>query len=176
MRKWTFLVAISMFGMLGGCGKPGDAAQDSVETPFNPARCLVGLEVTAGDGVKMPAGACVTSPNKAFALVMQPSGALEVLPVAPNGSPGKPLWTTGSRGPGPGEALGLFQSDGNLVVYSRRNDAWLWNSGSTTPVTDYRLDVTDQGELVIRLSKGGAAWSSRSGLATPSPAAKAPAS
>jgi hypothetical protein len=174
MRKWTFLVAISMLGALGGCGKPGDAVPESVETPFNLAQCLNGLEVTAGDGVKMPPGACMSSPNKAFALVMQPSGALEVLPVAPNGTPGKPVWTTGSRIPSPGDASTVFQSDGNLVVYNRRTNAPIWNAASTAPLGDYQLDLTDQGELVIRHAKGEAIWSSKSGLAAPSPATKAP--
>ena len=165
--------AIAATALLAGCSEGGtDLAPDLTRLKFSLDRCARGVDLTAGEGDRMPAGACLASPNGAYALLMQPSGTLELAPVIA-GAPGKPVWTAGGRAAEPGSATAQFQSDGNLIVYERidgPDTQVLWSSGSTAPLGDFHFGLTDQGELVIRDAAGQALWSSKTGLAAPQPA------
>jgi hypothetical protein len=173
LRK-MFMATAATLALLAGCDRERpDDVSDVLSAPFDLAKCVPGLEVTAGDGVQIPATGCVASPAKAYVMVMQPLGSLEVMPLTPEGRPGAPAWTSSTRGASPGSALGLFQSDGNLVIYDQPIGKLLWNSGSVAPLGDFQLALTDLGEIIIRPSNGQPVWSSKTGL--PAPAGGTPA-
>ncbi len=65
-----------------------------------------------------------------------------------------PVWTSGVAGARPNSAVGVFQPDGNLVVYDQPDNRPIWNSASVHPIGDYRLEVADQGEILIRPRPG----------------------
>ena len=91
---------------------------------------------------QLEAGARLSSPDGACALVLRADGALELRATARPGAP--PLWT-GEAVRGRAAHLRM-QPDGNLVVYGVGGAA-LWASG--TRGAGLRLEVRDGGELVI---------------------------
>ena len=128
---------------------------------FSLASCANGI---AG-GTPLPIGRCVASPSKTYVLVMSANGALDLAPVKPNGSPGAPIWTSGSRASAPRSAAGVFQTDGNLVIYDQPGSHPIWNSMSSGPLGTYRLELSDAGEVKILDAARKTLWSSRTGHA-----------
>jgi hypothetical protein len=162
LRKLWIVGIAAALGINAACSRePEDAP--FTKLPFNVARCLSGLAVAQGEVIQIPPGGCIASPKRTYALLMQPSGSLELIPVDTRGSPGKAVWTTGTHAPRPGGAVGVFQTDGNLVVYDLASKP-LWASSSVFPVGAYALAVTDEGEVMVRSSEGKNLWSSRAGL------------
>lgn len=150
---------------VGACSSPPVEA----DLPFRPGLCVRGLDALKTEGVQIPVGGCVISPSGAYAMVMHDTGMLDLAPVGPDGRRGAPVWTSGVAGARLNSAVGVFQPDGNLVVYDQPDNRPIWNSASVHPIGDYRLEVADQGEILIRPAGGEPVWSSRRG-AIPAPA------
>ena len=107
----------------------------------------------------LPPNGCVVSPNKAFAVVMQSSGAIELVKVSPEGRPGPAVWTSASKGSSKNRVETVFQEDGNLVVYDSGKP--IWDSHTSGKVGHYTLTVTDQGNAVIKTMDGRTIWSAQ---------------
>jgi hypothetical protein len=116
-------------------------------------------------GAAIPAGGCLVSPAKTYALVMRTGGSLDVAPVKADGSIGDPVWTSGSHANAYGSASGAFQVDGNLVIYDQPGSRAIWNSGSSGPSGAYRLELSDAGEVKILDAADIIIWSSKTGRA-----------
>ena len=81
---------------VGACDNAADRAAESQSTPhFDVRTCIDGVDAP----IQVPVGACLASPAKTFALVMEKTGALDVEPVTPRGELGAPTWTTGREMP-----------------------------------------------------------------------------
>ena len=111
--------------------------------------------------VTLHAGGCVASPNASFVLTLSPAGSLDLTHVGSDGVAGPAIWSSGSHGAASGSAIGVMQSDGNLVVYDQNKP--IWNSITPGAPGRYQLDVTDQGEAVIHAPDGRKIWSSKTG-------------
>ncbi|MDJ1114444.1 ricin-type beta-trefoil lectin domain protein [Microbacterium sp. LX3-4] len=98
-------------------------------------------------GETLTAGAFVSSPSSAFALMMQSDGALVLLDV----HRGSRLWSTPMTGAG---SHAVLQGDGNFVVYDAAGGA-RWASDSRGNAVTLR--VHDDGNVVI-YEGGSAVW------------------
>jgi len=110
------------------------------------------LTFSGGEFV-LQGGESITNHNRH--LVLQEDGNLRLYEYN-NGSIGRELWGTGSRG-GTGYKV-RFQSDGNLVTYNSNGRA-TWATG-TNPRGDI-LMLQEDGNLVIYSEAGRAIWSTR---------------
>lgn len=120
--------------------------------------CASGLDSV----VHIAANVCLVSPNKAYVLFMSREGALQVSAVKGE-DVGAPIWSSGSQAKTPGNAGGILQDDGNLVVYE--NGQPIWNSKSFGASGHYHLALGDDGDLALSNDKGAVVWSSAHGLA-----------
>jgi hypothetical protein len=155
LRYLRIAVAIAALWMVGACERADDRAVKPLSGQLDLRYCRKG----ADDGLIFPAGGCLMSPNRAFAMVMDQDGALSVAPVLPAGSIGAPVWSSGSRSPKRGRAWARLQPDGNLVITDE--GAPIWDSKSYGATDRYHLAVSDTGSLVITNAKGETTWSSR---------------
>jgi hypothetical protein len=141
-----------------GCERADDRAAAARKPGFNLGYCGSDLASTT----EIPVGICIASPNKAWVMIMDPKGALDIAPVAA-GAPGRTVWATGSSASEQDFAKAIFQSDGNLVIYDRGKP--IWDTQTPGAIGIYRLQLTDQGELLISSPDGAPVWSSKSGKA-----------
>jgi hypothetical protein len=150
-------IAVALAALLAasGCERADDRAVRPLSGKVDLRYCLQG----ADDGLIIPAGGCLIAPNKAFAMIMDESGALSVAPVLPGGTGGAPVWSSGSRSQKPGRAWARLQPDGNLVITDQGSP--IWDSKSFGATDHYHLAVNDGGGLAITNSKGETTWSSR---------------
>jgi RHS repeat-associated protein len=108
--------------------------------------CSIGTYLVAGQ--MLPPGKCIVSPHGQYFLLMNTDGNFFIYDWAH----GTGTWGPGTQGhPG---AYAIFQTDGNLVVYSASGVA-LWNSGTSGTYAE-RLDLNDDGRIIIWKS----AWNS----------------
>jgi hypothetical protein len=141
---------------LGACERADDRAAAAVLPTFNLALCPASLS----SSVEIPVDGCVSSPSKAYVLIMGRQGALEIRPIR-DGAPGPDIWTSGSLVPATHHANAVLQGDGNLVIYDQGKP--IWNSETNGAGGIYRLQVTDQGEALLQNPAGATLWSSKSG-------------
>ena len=109
---------------------------------------------------QMTSGSCLASPSRTFVMVLTPGGALNVAPVV-GGVLGKPVWTSGAADPSPAHLFIAVQADGNLVVYDGLRP--IWNSQTAGASGTIRLELDDQGVLILHGSGDAVLWSSKSG-------------
>jgi RHS repeat-associated protein len=108
--------------------------------------CSIGTYLVAGQ--MLPSGKCIVSPHGQYFLLMNTDGNFFIYDWAH----GTGTWGPGTQGhPG---AYAIFQTDGNLVVYSASGVA-LWSSGTSGTYAE-RLDMNDDGRILIWKS----AWNS----------------
>ncbi len=99
-------------------------------------------------GQRLNGGQCIVSPHGQYFLLMNTDGNFFIYDWAH----GTGTWGPGTQGhPG---AYAIFQTDGNLVVYSAGGVA-LWSSG-TSGTNAERLNLEDDGRIIIWKS----AWNS----------------
>ncbi len=96
-------------------------------------------------------GGVIRSDNGQYRLTYQTDGNL----VLNDARDGTALWSTGTGGTQPGQAL--MQGDGNFVVYDAAGAA-LWNSGTGGNPGAY-LWVRDDGGLEVFRADGQTLWS-----------------
>ena len=114
--------------------------------PFPSSSCSIGTYLVAGQ--MLPSGKCIVSPHGQYFLLMNTDGNFFIYDWAH----GTGTWGPGTQGhPG---AYAIFQTDGNLVVYSASGVA-LWSSGTSGTYAE-RLDMNDDGRIIIWKS----AWNS----------------
>ncbi len=114
--------------------------------PFPSSSCSIGTYLVAGQ--MLPSGKCIVSPHGQYFLLMNTDGNFFIYDWAH----GTGTWGPGTQGhPG---AYAIFQTDGNLVVYSASGVA-LWNSG-TSGTNAERMNLEDDGRIIIWKS----AWNS----------------
>ena len=98
---------------------------------------------------QLASGGCIASPSKTFAMIMQKTGTLQVVPVAADGTTGKPIWSSKTNlGGKSGAPFLALQTDGNLVVYANGKPTWNSETNSASP-GPYHLGVSDSGELEL---------------------------
>ena len=135
------------------CEKAEDRAVTRSTPKFDLGYCLDGEQ----SAFRMPSIGCVFSNNRGYVLVMTRDGVLEIRAVR-NGGLAESVWTSRAPAKKADDSLAAFQSDGNLVVYE--GDVAVWNSGLIGQ-GDYRLSVTDDGNLVIQTADGRLLWTAR---------------
>lgn len=131
---------------------------------FDVRLCRNGIDAPA----QLAVDGCIVSPSKTYAMLMQKSGGLDVVPLAADGAVGNPIWSSGSHltgGVGAPPFLSL-QSDGNLVIYVSGKATWN-SQTNTVGKSAYHLDLSDAGELKLHRADGNVVWSSQSGKAKP---------
>lgn len=109
------------------------------------------------------AGRQLISPNRSFVFIVQPDGNLVVYnrAAAGCGNLGCSIWSSGTAGRGITDIY--MQGDGNLVLRSGGNSIWDTKTGGGR-FPPYRLQMQDDGNLVIYNSRRQSVWSSKSGV------------
>jgi len=154
LRLVEIVAVAAAAASLAACEKAEDRAATSSAPKFDVRYCLDGEQPP----FRMTAAGCVVSDNHAFVFGMTRDGVLELRAVR-NGQPAESLWTSRSRAGKRDESAAVFQNDGNLVVY-QTVDTVVWNSGSLGK-GDYRLSVTNDGNVVIHAVDGRPLWLAR---------------
>jgi hypothetical protein len=103
---------------------------------------------------RMSAGWCVASNNRAYVLDLAPEGVLRVRAVR-DGRPQQTIWSSTGKAKKPDTSIMVFQPDGDLRVYDPIGQ--VWHSGVLGP-GDYRLSLTDYGDLLIRAADDRVLW------------------
>jgi hypothetical protein len=140
--------------VLAACEKAEDRAAVAYTPPFAIGSCIEGPQAPP---LHLAVGGCVSSANHAFDLRATRDGVVELHAVRA-GREAEAVWTSGLKGKKPDDSDVVFQGDGNLVVYEA--GAPLWDSGPLG-MGDFRLAVTDDGNLVISTKEGRPLWLAR---------------
>jgi hypothetical protein len=154
MRRVGFAALAAVAAALAACEKAEDRTAGNSLPKFDLRYCLAGSQAPT---LRMPAAGCIVSDNRAYVLDMTRKGEIEVRAIR-NSRPAEAVWTSRIQGKKADDSEAVFQTDGNLVVYEGAGA--LWSSGPLG-AGDYRLSVTDDGNLVIRAADGRPLWMAR---------------
>jgi len=159
LRAFGIAAALPILIALGGCERADDLATAANLPRFDVKYCIDALDSSA----EIPAPGCMAAPHRTYVMRMEPAGALIVAPVLAGGAVGPPIWTAGGHIPEKDRPEAILQGDGNFVIYDQGKP--IWDSETSGSAGTYHLNLTDEGELILRGPEDLVLWSSKFGKA-----------
>jgi hypothetical protein len=154
--RQLWIAVLAAAAALTACEKAEDRAVLGSGPKLDVRYCAEG-EVAAT--FRMSPGWCVASNNRAYVLDLAPEGLLRLRTVR-DGRPAETVWSSVTKASGRNPSTMVFQADANLVVYE--GGKAIWNIGAHE-LGDYRLSVTDDGDLQVRAADGRLMWAAGTG-------------